>query len=94
MNKHIGSSFDDFLAEEGTLEESTALAVKKVLAWQLSKAMEENNISKTELALKMSTSRACVNRLLDPGNSSISLQTMTKAAHALGKSIEIQLASL
>lgn len=92
MNKHIGSSFDDFLEEEGLLEEVEALAVKRVLAWQLSQAMEALNMTKTELAGKMATSRASVNRLLDPGNASVSLQTMTKAAHALGKSLAIQIA--
>ena len=91
MNKHIGSSFDDFLEEEGILEESNAIAVKRVLAWQLTQAMQEHRISKTELAAKMATSRACVNRLLDPVNPSVSLQTMTRAAHALGKTIEVQL---
>lgn len=92
MNKHIGSSFDDFLEEEGLLEEAEAVAVKRVLAWQLSQAMEARNMTKTELAEKMATSRASVNRLLDPGNASVSLQTMTKAAHALGKSLAIQIA--
>lgn len=92
MNKHTGTSFDDFLEEEGILEEASAVAVKRVLAWQLAQAMEEHHMSKTELAAKMSTSRASVNRLLDPGNPSVSLQTMAKAAHVLGKTIEIQLA--
>lgn len=92
MNKHIGSSFDDFLEEEDLLEEAEALAVKRVLAWQLSQAMEARKMTKTELAEKMATSRASVNRLLDPGNASVSLQTMTKAAHALGKSLAIQIA--
>lgn len=92
MNKHIGSSFDDFLEEEGLLEEVEAVAVKRVLAWQLSQAMEARNMTKTELAEKMATSRASVNRLLDPGNASVSLQTMAKAAHALGKSLAIQIA--
>lgn len=91
MNMYIGSSFDDFLKEEGILEQTSAVAVKRVLAWQLAQAMEEHHMTKTTLAEKMSTSRASVNRLLDPGNFSVSLQTMTKAAHALGKSIEIQL---
>ena len=92
MNKHIGSSFDDFLEEEGLLEEVEAVAVKRVLAWQLSQVMEARNMTKTELAEKMATSRASVNRLLDPGNASVSLQTMIKAAHALGKSLAIQIA--
>lgn len=91
MNRHIGSSFDSFLEEEGTLEACTVVAVKRVLAWQLSQAMEQKNMTKTELASKMETSRACVNRLLDPSNPSVNLQTMTRAAHALGKTIEVQL---
>lgn len=92
MNKHIGSSLDDFLEEEGILEEASTVAVKRVLAWQLSQVMQDKNITKSLLAQNMATSRSSVDRLLDPENVSISLATMSKAAHALGKKLEIQLA--
>ena len=90
-NPHVGSSFDDFLQEEGLYAEVNAGAAKKLLALQLSLALEENNITKTELASRMRTSRAAINRLLDPGNLALNLQTVSKAATALGKKIEIRL---
>ncbi|MDL2226661.1 helix-turn-helix domain-containing protein [Deltaproteobacteria bacterium OttesenSCG-928-M10] len=90
-NKHIGSSLDSFLSEEGLLNEVTATAAKRVLAWQLQQAMEEKELSKSELARQLDTSRAAVNRLLDPENVSVNLQTMDKAARALGKRLVIHL---
>lgn len=90
-NPHRGSSFDSFLQDEGMYDEVNAKAVKKVLAWQLAQALEKKNVTKTELASRMQTSRAAVNRLLDPENSSLNLQTMEKAARALGKKLAIQL---
>lgn len=89
--RYVGSSFDNFLEEEGMLESSTAVAIKRVIAWQIEEAMKQDSISKTDLARRMKTSRASINRLLDPTNPSISLITMEKAAHALGKRLEIQL---
>lgn len=89
--KYVGSSFDDFLVEEGLYGEATARAVKRVLAWQILQMMEEVSITKTELARRMKTSRAAVDRLLDPENTSINLHTMEKAAQTLGKRLEIQL---
>lgn len=89
--RYVGSSFDSFLEEEGMLESSTAVAIKRVIAWQIEEAMKQDSISKTDLARRMKTSRASINRLLDPTNPSISLITMEKAAHALGKRLEIQL---
>ncbi|MDR1611405.1 MAG: helix-turn-helix domain-containing protein [Planctomycetota bacterium] len=86
-----GSSFDSFLQEEGIYEEVNAGAVKKVLAWQLAQALEKGKITKTELAARMLTSRAAVNRLLDPDNPSLNLRTMEKAARALGRKLAIQL---
>ena len=83
-NPHIGSSFDDFLAEEGTLAETTAIALKRVLAWEIRKAMKEEGISKTAMARRMKTSRAALDRLLAPDNASVTLQTMDRAATALG----------
>ncbi|MDR1085379.1 MAG: helix-turn-helix domain-containing protein [Deltaproteobacteria bacterium] len=90
-SKHIGSSLGSFLSEEGLLNGVTAAAAKRVLAWQLQQAMEEKELSKSELARQLDTSRAAVNRLLDPENVSVSLQTMDKAARALGKRLVIHL---
>ncbi len=91
-NPHRGSDFDEFLLEEGLYEEINARAVKKLLAWQLSQALDETGLTKTELAARMRTSRAAVNRLLDPDNFSLNLSTMDKAARALGKRLDIHLA--
>ena len=90
-NPCIGSDFDDFLKEEGLYTEVNAGAAKKLLALQLSQALAENSITKTELASRMRTSRAVINRLLDPGNLALNLQTVSKAATALGKKVEIRL---
>lgn len=92
MSDHIGSPFDDFLESEGILDECNAVAVKRVLAWQFQQEMEKANISKSELARRMDTSRAAVNRLLDPENPAVNLQTMERAARMLGKYITIRLA--
>ena len=67
-NKHIGSSLEDFLKEEGVLEETRAVVLKETLAWQVQQAMEKDKISKVEMARRMNTSRAALDRLLDPGN--------------------------
>ncbi|OUY08053.1 XRE family transcriptional regulator [Acinetobacter populi] len=91
-NIHLGSNFDDFLEEEGLLDESTAIAIKRVLAWQISEAMKVQKISKTEMASKMHTSRASLNRLLDESDTSLTLTTLARAATALGKKINICLA--
>lgn len=91
MNKHIGSNFDDFLAAEGTLESSTAVAVKRMMAYQLEKEMESKKISKTEMAKKMHTSRSALDRLLDDNNTAVTLMTFVNAAAALGKKVEINL---
>jgi antitoxin HicB len=90
-NPHIGSDFEDFLREEGRLEVSTALAVKRVLAWELQKAMEHSQVSKAELARRMRTSRAVVHRLLDAEDSSVTLATITRAAVALHKNVRLRL---
>jgi DNA-binding Xre family transcriptional regulator len=90
MNEnYIGSNFDDFLSEEGLLEETEAVAVKRVLAYQISELMKEKNISKAEMARRMKTSRAALERLLDPENASVTLQTMDKAAQSLGKHLRL-----
>lgn len=90
-NPHIGSSLDEFLAEEGILEETRATAIKEVLAWQVERAMEKEKINKVEMARRMSTSRAALDRLLDPANSSVTLQTLFKAARAVGRELRIEL---
>lgn len=90
-NKHVGSSLDEFLKEEGILEEARATAVKEALAWQVQQAMEKENISKVEMARRMNTSRAALDRLLDPGNSSVTLQTLSRAARAIGRDLRIEL---
>lgn len=93
INLHLGSSFDDFLAEEALLEESTAVAIKRVVAWQIEQEMKLQKLTKTALAAKMHTSRAALNRLLDESDTSLTLTTLTSAANALGKSLRIELAS-
>ena len=90
--KHIGSDFDDFLAEEGLLEQVETVAIKRVLAYQVEELMKEQNLSKTEMSRRMKTSRASLERLLDPGNQSVTLQTLDRAARALGKRLQISLA--
>ena len=91
MKKNIGSSFDDFLKEENILEETQEAAIKRVLAYQIKKAMKENNITKTDMAKKMNTSRCALDRLLDPSNESVTLLTMKKAANAIGRRLKIEL---
>jgi plasmid maintenance system antidote protein VapI len=89
---HIGSSFDDFLDDDGTPTETSAAAIKRVLAGEISKAMKDENITKTAMARRMKTSRAALDRLLSPGNTSVTLNTMDRAAKSLGKSLKIELA--
>ena len=89
--QHVGSDFDQFLEEEGLLGEVEATAVKRVIAFQLSKFMEENKLSKTAMAKRMQTSRSALDRLLNPANLSVTLQTMDRAARALGKNLRIEL---
>jgi antitoxin HicB len=91
MNQHLGSNFDDFLAEEGILAETQAVAWKRVITFQITQLMAEQNISKTDMAAKMQTSRAAIDRLLDTDNASATLQTLEKAAIALGKQLRIEL---
>lgn len=91
-SKHTGSSFEDFLQEEGMLEETTAIAIKRVLAWQISEAMKAQQLTKTAMAARMHTSRASLNRLLDEEDTSLTLTTLASAAAALGKKIHVELA--
>jgi len=90
-NKSIGSSFDDFLVEEGISEEVEAGAIKKIIAYQLKEAIEKEQLTKTALAIRLETSRAAVDRILDPKNESITLLTLKKAANVLGKKLRLEL---
>lgn len=90
-NPCIGSSFDNFLDEENLLAEANEIAIKRVIAWQLQQEIESKQMTKTGLAKAMGTSRAAVDRLLDPDNTSVTLNTLSKAARVLGKSIKIDL---
>jgi len=90
-NKHLGTAFDAFLAEEGLYEEVTSVAWKRVLSWQVSEAMEKEGISKSEMAKRMKTSRTQLERLLDPDNPNVLLETVQKAAAAVGKRMTIGL---
>jgi len=92
-NPRIGSDFEDFLREEGRLEEATALAMKRVLAWEFEQAMKKANVSQAEMARRMNTSRAVIRRLLDANDPSITLATISKAATALGRSLHFKLAA-
>ena len=90
MNKHTGSNFDDFLEEEGVFEEVSAKAHKRLLVLQLSDIMEEKKITKSSLAEKLKTSRSQLDRILDPENSSITLEVLERVAHAVGKNLRIE----
>jgi antitoxin HicB len=93
MNKkHVGSDFDDFLKEDGIYEQVQAVAIKRVIAYQIAEEMKKKKLSKTEMASRMKTSRAALERLLDPDNVSITLVTLERAASALGKKLKVQLA--
>ena len=90
-NSNIGSSFDDFLREEGIYEETTAIAIKRVLARQIAQQMEAQKLSKASMARRMHTSRAALDRLLDPANDAVTLNTLFKAASAVGRQIHFEL---
>ena len=87
----IGSSFDDFLKQDGIYEEVTARAIKRVIARQLDALMQDQGLSKTSLAKRMKTSRAQLDRLLDPDNESVTLGTLTRAAQAVGRQLRMEL---
>jgi antitoxin HicB len=87
----VGSSFDDFLKEDGIYERVTARAIKRVLVRQLHDLMKREEISKTELAARMKTSRAQLDRLLDPANESVTLGTLARAAQAVGRHLRMEL---
>ena len=89
--KNIGTSFDNWLREEGIYEEATSTAIKRVLARQLESAMKEQKLSKAEMAKRMNTSRAALDRLLDPKHEGVTLGTLQKAATAVGREIRLEL---
>ena len=90
-NQYIGSSLDDLLEETGELMEVNAVAIKRVIAWELSQKMDRENISKTKMAKLLDTSRSALDRLLDPENTSITLRTLDHAARSIGKKLQIEL---
>src|SRR6267154_6849525 len=90
IKDHSGSTFDSFLEKEGIREEVEAVAIKRVLAWQLEQAMQEQQKTKQAMAKQLHTSRSQLDRLLDPGNVSVTLDTITRAARALGKRLVIR----
>lgn len=90
-NPRHGSKLDDFLKEEGVLEEFQAAAIKEVIAWQIQKAMADKKLSKNKMAVLMRTSRAQLDRLLDPEAGNVTLETLQRAASVLGRSIRLEL---
>jgi antitoxin HicB len=91
INRHRGSGIDDFLKEEGVLEEFQARAVKEVIAWQLGEAMKARNISKRRLAAMMHTSRTQVDRVLDPRDGNVTIETLQRAAAVIGRKVQVEL---
>lgn len=89
--KNIGSSFDSWLREEGLYEEVNATAIKRVVARQVEAAMQEKGLSKSEMARRMHTSRAALDRLLDPQNDAVTLSTLQRAAAVVGREIRLEL---
>ncbi len=88
---HLGSAFDDFLRDEGTYEATQQLAIKRVLAWQIERAMKKQRLTKAEMARRMETSRSQLDRLLDPNGNSVTLETLTRAARAIGRQVKLEL---
>jgi antitoxin HicB len=88
---HHGSSLDDFLKEEGVLDEFQAVAVKEVISWQIQEAMKVQKLSKNKMAELMNTSRAQLDRLLDPRHGNVTLETLQRAAHILGRELRVEL---
>jgi DNA-binding phage protein len=88
---HVGSTFDDFLKDDGIYEEVTARAIKRVIARQLDALMGELGLTKSELAKRMNTSRAQLDRILDPDNGSVTLDTLSRAAKAVGRHLRMEL---
>lgn len=90
-SRRLGSSFSQHLKSEDTYEETSTVAVKRVLAWQLEEAMRKAGMTKNEMAKRMHTSRSQLDRILDPRNAKIQLDTVFKAAHVLGRDVKLEL---
>jgi hypothetical protein len=88
--ENLGSDFDDFLFEEGLLESTTAVAVKRVVAYQIERKMSEAKLTKSEMARRMATSRSSLDRLLDPDNASVTLKTLQSAVQVLGGRLKVE----
>jgi predicted XRE-type DNA-binding protein len=88
-NDHLGSTFDEFLEAEGLHADADAVAIKRVIAYRIEQLMKEQNLTKTEMSRRMKTSRATLERLLDPSVRSVTIQTMVRAACILGKTLRI-----
>ncbi|MGD9913728.1 MAG: Fis family transcriptional regulator [Rhizobiaceae bacterium] len=91
-NPHRGTSLATFLQDEGMLEEASAIAVKRVIAWQLEEAMRSQNLSKSAMAARMETSRRQLDRVLSPEDGNVTLETLQRAAKAVGRTIRLELA--
>ena len=87
-----GPLFEDFLREQGTYEETTEQAIKRVIAFQLAQAMKEQSITKVEMARRLETSRSQLDRLLDPNDGNVTIATLARAAKAVGRAIKLELA--
>ncbi|MCF8505996.1 MAG: helix-turn-helix domain-containing protein [Caulobacter sp.] len=90
-NRHAGSGIEDYLRDEGVLEEVQALAIKEVIAWQLGQAMATRKLSKRKLAELMQTSRTQVDRILDPADGNVTLATLQRAAAVVGRKVQVKL---
>jgi predicted XRE-type DNA-binding protein len=90
-NRHVGCDFDDFLREQGLLEDAEAATAKEVVAYQIAQEMKRAKVTKSEMAKRMKTSRPAVDRLLDPNNRSVTLSTLERAASAVGKKLRVEL---
>lgn len=93
-NPHTGSRFDDFLKDQGIFDEVQARALKRALAEQLEESMQDEKLTKLQMAKRMATSRSQLDRVLDPDNVSVQLDTLIKAARAVGKEVEIKIKRL
>jgi DNA-binding phage protein len=89
--KHLGSPLEDWLEDEGILEETTASAMKAVLAWQLQQEMKRKKITKQKMAVAMKTSRAQLDRVLDPNSGNVTIATLRRAAKAVGRKLKLEL---
>ncbi|WP_276966158.1 helix-turn-helix domain-containing protein [Metallibacterium scheffleri] len=90
---HIGSTLDELLSQDGVLEEVSARAIKRVIAWQLAEAMKTQGVTKTALAARMHTSRSVLDRLLDETDTGLTIETLSRAAQALGYRVKVELAA-